>query len=230
MTAHVHPAASYRGLVTDPDHRARTRHAYDTVAADYAALLPGLDAESALDVAMIDDFAARCGHARLGPVADVGCGPGRVTAHLAARGVDVVGIDLSPGMIDVARRAHPGLRFEVGAMEALPLPDASLGGILAWYSLIHTAPTDLHRVVGEAARVLAADAYLLAAFQAGDGRRVDRVRAYGHAVPLTSYRHAPEHLGTVLDEEGFELRTSLLRSPEGRETSPQAVLLARRRH
>ncbi|MGW4848298.1 class I SAM-dependent methyltransferase [Nocardia brasiliensis] len=61
-----------------------------------------------------------------GPVADVGCGPGEVTAHLHELGVDAFGIDLSPAMIDVARRDHPGLRFEVGSMTELNLPVASV--------------------------------------------------------------------------------------------------------
>jgi 2-polyprenyl-3-methyl-5-hydroxy-6-metoxy-1,4-benzoquinol methylase len=47
---------------------------------------------------------------------DVGCGTGRITAHLRQLGVDVFGIDLSPGMIEVARRDHPGLRFDLGSM------------------------------------------------------------------------------------------------------------------
>jgi ubiquinone/menaquinone biosynthesis C-methylase UbiE len=84
---------------------------------------------------MIDDFAGRCLDARIGPVADVGCGPGRVSARLATRGVEVFAVDLSPGMIDVARRNHPHLRFEVGAMEKLPIQDAALDGVLDWYSL-----------------------------------------------------------------------------------------------
>ncbi|MFB7669448.1 class I SAM-dependent methyltransferase [Kitasatospora sp. NPDC056138] len=46
-----------------------------------------------------------------GQVADVGCGSGRITAHLRGLGVDTFGIDLSPAMIEVARRDHPGLRF-----------------------------------------------------------------------------------------------------------------------
>jgi SAM-dependent methyltransferase len=61
-----------------------------------------------------------------GPVADVGCGPGRITAHLRTLDVDAFGIDLSPGMIEVARRDHPGLRFEVGSMTDLAV--ARYGG------------------------------------------------------------------------------------------------------
>ena len=85
---------------------------------------------------MLADFADRVD----GPVADVGCGTGRLTAYLDGLGIDVVGIDLSPGMIAVARRAYPALRFEVGSMTALDLPDGGVAGVLAWYSIIHTPP------------------------------------------------------------------------------------------
>jgi SAM-dependent methyltransferase len=74
--------------VTAPDHRRQARTGYDIVAEDYATLIPDLSAETSLDVAMIDDFAGRCLDAPTSPVADVGCGTGRVSAHLAARGVD----------------------------------------------------------------------------------------------------------------------------------------------
>lgn len=215
--------------MTSPDHRTQTRHGYDVVAHDYADLVADLSAETALDVAMIDGFADRCLDARLGPVADVGCGPGRVSAHLDARGVDVFGVDLSPVMVDVARRTHPHLRFEVGAMEDLRIPDGALGGVLAWYSLIHTAPGRLPAVVGEFARVLRTGGWLLTAFQAGEGERVDRSSAYGHAVTLTNYRHAPPHVVAVLDAGGFDVHTRLHRAPEGVESAPQCVLLARRR-
>jgi len=70
-------------------------------------------------------------------VADVGCGPGHVTGHLAALGLEVVGVDASPGMISVARRSHPGLRFEVGTFAALPASDGEWAGAVAPYSIIH---------------------------------------------------------------------------------------------
>ena len=215
--------------VTAPDHRRQTRTGYDIVAEDYAALIPDLSAETSLDVAMIDDFTRRCLDAPMSPVADVGCGTGRVSAHLTARGVDVFGVDLSPGMIDVARRTHPQLRFEVGAMEDLPIQDAALGGALAWYSLIHTAPGRLPAVVSEFARVLKPGAWLLTAFHAGEGQRVERSTAYGHTVTMTNYRHAAQQVIPVLDASGFNLYTQLHRSPEGLETTPQVVLLACRR-
>jgi ubiquinone/menaquinone biosynthesis C-methylase UbiE len=215
--------------VTADDHRPQTRQGYDTIAADYARLLPKLNAETTLDVAMIDDFADRCAVAQLGPVLDAGCGTGRVSAHLAARGLEVSGVDLSPGMVDVARCTHPQLRFDVGALEDLPVPDASLGGLLAWYSLIHTAPGRLSAVVGEFARVLRPGGWLLTAFQAGDGQRVEHATVYGHPVELTSYRHNTQHVITALHEAGVVVRARLHRDAEGVEKTPQAVLLAQRR-
>lgn len=177
---------------------------------------------------MIDDFADRCARAALGPVADAGCGTGRVTAHLASRGLEVVGIDLSPGMVDIARRTHPHLRFEVGTLEELPLPDAALGGLLAWYSLIHTAPDRLATIGAQFARVLRPGAWLLVAFHSGDGQRVDRTRAYGRPVTMTNYRHEPEHVTEVLRGHGFGFHAGFRRVAEGVETTPQSMLLVRR--
>ncbi|MCW2833328.1 MAG: class SAM-dependent methyltransferase, partial [Nocardioides sp.] len=183
-------------LVTVPDHREQTQQGYDAIAVTYARLLPALNAETSLDIAMIDGFADRCASARLGPVADAGCGTGRVSAHLVARGLDVIGIDLSPGMIDVARRTYPELNFEVGALEELPFPDDTLGGLVAWYSIIHSAPERLPVIVAQAARALRPGAWFLGAFQAGDGQRVDRTSAHGQPMTMTNYRHDPDQQGS----------------------------------
>ena len=215
--------------MTSPDDLARTRHAYDTVARDYAALLPGLDAETALDVAMIDDLARRCLASGLGPVADVGCGTGRVSAHLADHGLDVAGFDLSPGMVEQARIAHPRLPFTVAAVHELPVADAAFGGVLAWYSLIHTSPAELVPALQELARVLVPGGHLLTAFQAGAGERVERSHGYGHEVAFVNHRHDPGLVAELLQRTGFDLQVQLRRASEGRERTPQAFLLATRR-
>jgi SAM-dependent methyltransferase len=105
---------------------ADTRTSYDTVAASYADLLR--DSLSGLPYlrAALALFADLVHSAGAGPVADVGCGPGHVTAHLHGLGIDAFGIDISPGMVDVARHDNPGLRFEVGSMTDLDLADASV--------------------------------------------------------------------------------------------------------
>jgi ubiquinone/menaquinone biosynthesis C-methylase UbiE len=211
--------------MTEPTDVAITRAAYDIVAADYAELLRDELAEKPHDRAVLAAFAELIGD---GLVADIGCGPGRVTAHLAGLGVEAFGIDLSPEMIAVARRSHPELRFELGTMAELELPDATLSGVVAWYSIIHTPPERLPQVFAEFARVLRPGGLLQLAFQVGDERR--RIEsAYGHEVSLDAYRLRPERIAELADAAGFALEVQLVRSPAPGEKTDQAFLLLRRR-
>ena len=99
---------------------------------DYSGRFGDELAAKPLDRAMLAGFAELVRAVGAGPVADIGCGTGRVTAHLTGLGLSAFGIDLSPQMIAVARRSHPDLRFDVGSMLALDLPDGALGGVPAW--------------------------------------------------------------------------------------------------
>ena len=127
--------------MAESDFLSVTRVAYDTVAGRYAEFVDGMLAEQPLDRAMLAAFADLVRAADVGPVADLGCGPGHVTAHLHALGLTAFGVDLSPEMIALARQAHPGLRFETGSMTTLDLADGTLGGVLARYSIIHSVDT-----------------------------------------------------------------------------------------
>lgn len=149
-----------------------TAAAYDAVAVQYAEFAAGVWDEYPLDRAAWTAFAdAVRGR---GPVADLGCGPGHLTAHLRSLGLDAFGVDLSPAMIELARAAEPAVRFEVGSMAELDLPDASLAGILAWYSVIHTPPAQLPRYFAEFARTLASGGHaLLGCFESGGGPLIE---------------------------------------------------------
>ncbi|MCX4748220.1 class I SAM-dependent methyltransferase [Kitasatospora sp. NBC_01287] len=216
--------------MTEATHLHATRTAYDTVAVDYELLLRDeLDAKP-LDRAMLAAFAELSRTPGVGPVADLGCGPGRVTAHLHSLGVEVFGIDLSPGMIEVARRTHPGLRFDVGSMTALDLADDSLGGAVAWYSTVHTPPELLPAVFAECHRVLAPGAHLLLAFKVGD-RHLHRDQAYGHEVSLDIYWVSPDQVADLLGGAGLVVDARLIREPDESERprqGRQAFFLARK--
>ena len=204
------------------------RESYDTVATDYADLLRDALAAAPHDRAVLGLFAELVLAGSAGPVADLGCGPGRIPAHLAALGLDAFGVDLSPGMVEVARRDHPGLRFEVGSLTDLGLADGSLAGALAWYSLIHTPTDELPAVLAELARVLRPGGQLVVAFQAAD-EPVRLQHAYGHDVRLVNHRRPAGLVEALLGAAGLIVHTRLLREPQGREKSPQAYLLARRK-
>ena len=213
--------------MTEPSDVSATRAAYDTVAVDYAKLLRTELAGKPMDRALIAVFRELVQADGNGMVADIGCGPGRVTAYLDSLGLETFGIDLSPAMVDVARQAHPTLRFEEGTMEALVLGDESLGGIVAWYSIVHTPPERLPLVFAEFARVLASGGHLLIAFQAGDEPR-HMAHAYGHDIDLDAYRLPPDRITAMLDNAGLAVQSQLLRAPDESEKTPQAFLLARK--
>ncbi|WP_181763576.1 class I SAM-dependent methyltransferase [Streptomyces albidus (ex Kaewkla and Franco 2022)] len=204
---------------------ADTRASYDADATSYAdevrTLLERLPPER--DVMAL--FAERVRAAGGGPVADVGCGPGRITAHLTSLGVDAFGIDLSPRMIEVARHEHPGLRFEVGSMTQLGLADGSLAALIAWYSIIHVPDDAIGAVLAGFRRVLRPGGLLLLGFHVGDASPPEP-QEDGEKWP-ESYvrRRRPSQVAAWLDEAGFTVEAHPTLTSAARTLG---VLLARR--
>ncbi|MFE1192541.1 class I SAM-dependent methyltransferase [Streptomyces olivaceoviridis] len=205
-----------------------TRAFYDTIAEDYADHFRDPLAERPLERALLSAYAEQVGPD--GTVADLGCGPGDVTAHLAGLGLSVFGLDLSDAMIAIARRRYPALRFEQGSMRELSSADGSLAGVVSWYSSIHTPVDELPDLFAEFHRVLAPGGRLLLAFQVGDvPLRLER--PFGHAVALDYHRRHPEQMAELLSDAGFALRSTTVRGPEvtrGESPVPQAFLLAQK--
>ncbi|MGW0769773.1 class I SAM-dependent methyltransferase [Streptomyces sp. NPDC002676] len=210
------------------DFLAATRTFYDTVAEDYAGHFGDHLVDKPLERALLRAYAELVGPG--GTVADLGCGPGVATGHLASLGLSVFGLDLSESMVAIARRNHPELRFEQGSMLDLPMASGSLAGVVSWYSSIHTPLDELPALFGEFHRVLAPGGQLLLAFQVGDvPRRLDQ--PWGHAVTLDFHRRRPQDMAELLADAGFALRSSTVREPgdEGlAESIPQAFLFAQK--
>jgi ubiquinone/menaquinone biosynthesis C-methylase UbiE len=153
----------------DPeDVRNRTREYYDAVGRTYYELFKDELRQKEYDRRLLDRFITLLGpRAR---VCDAGCGPcGHTTRYLAQAGLDVIGIDLSPECIAIARAANPGLSFQVMAMEAMAFTDASFDGILAYYSLLYIPKVHLPALLGELRRVLAPGGKLLVVVKEGEG-------------------------------------------------------------
>jgi SAM-dependent methyltransferase len=128
----------------------------------------------------------------------------------------------------VARRDHPGLRFEVGSMTALDLADGALGGILAWWSIHHTPPEVLPRLFTEFARVLAPGGHLLLGFHVGDERRRKNKGYGGHPMSLDLYLLSPDRIAELVTAAGFEEQARLVSQPDEGQTVPQACVLVRK--
>ncbi|MGW1542140.1 class I SAM-dependent methyltransferase [Streptomyces sp. NPDC002309] len=187
-----------------------TREAYDAVAPTYAELFRDALRDSPLDRAILGVFAeaVRAG----GQVADLGCGPGHVTACLNELGLSAFGLDASPAMIELARQAYPGLRFEVGLMTAPDIADGVLGGVLSRWSIIHTPPEELPVILAEFHRVLAPGGHLLIGFWASDDHS-HPTQAFDHKV-APAYRWSPDHLAALLRAAGLAVVARTVREPE----------------
>jgi uncharacterized protein YceH (UPF0502 family)/protein-L-isoaspartate O-methyltransferase len=208
----------------------RVRSTYAAVARDYAeTLAPELD-DLPFERWLLDRVAAEAG-AR--PVVDAGCGPGHVTAYLAAAGANARGIDLTPEMVEQARDRFPGLRFDVADLTRLIRPENAdgWGAVLGWYSLIHLAGSEFPGAVAALARPLAPGGVLVLATHAG--REVKRLSSwFEHDVELDVVLHDPAHVVSAVTAAGLQDVEWYLRGPIAarQETTDRLYVLARRPH
>ncbi|MFI5649326.1 class I SAM-dependent methyltransferase [Kitasatospora sp. NPDC051705] len=206
------------------DHQSETRAAYDGVVELYASKFANGLEDQPFGRAMIGTFAELVRATGNPRAADVGCGPGHLTAMLHELGLDASGFDLSPGMVDHARRAHPALRFQEARMESLPVGDGALGGVLAHYSVIHTPPGELPALLAELVRVLAPGGLLLLSFFGTEGPAPVR---FDHKV-TPAYSWPVDRLADLLADAGLVPFARLLHDPASERGFLDAHLLARR--
>jgi SAM-dependent methyltransferase len=204
---------------------ADTRSSYDADAIGYAEKVSGLLDEMPYLRASLTLFAEMVLGAGGGPVADVGCGPGYVTGYLHDTGVDAFGIDLSSEMIAIARRDHPGLRFEVGTMTDLDLADDSVDGVVAFWSVIHVPDHAVPGVFEQFRRVLRPQGLLLIGFHVGDGTRHTSEGYTGRPISVDSHRRRPSTITGWLRDAGFTIEAELTIGPDA--DVPGAVVFAR---
>lgn len=205
------------------EHQEQTRTAYDGVVELYASMFANRLETEPFSRNMIGTFAELVRGTGNLRVADVGCGPGHLTGMLHDLGLDVFGLDLSPGMVDHARRAHPALQFDVARMEALPVEDGALGGVLAHYSMIHTPPGELPTLLAEQVRVLAPGGLLLVSFFATE--EPEPVR-FDHKV-TPAYSWPADRFADLLTEAGLAPFARLLHDQASERGFLDAHLLAR---
>ncbi len=200
----------------EPMSRTRVRDAYSRRADEYIQAVGSMDHVHRDDRELVLEMAQLAE----GLILDAGCGPGQWTNFLQEHGAEVVGVDLSPVFVERARQRFPRVPFREGTLEDLQVPDGSVGGILSWYSIIHTDPADLGRILREFARCLRPGGYLVTGFFEGP-----RLEAFDHQV-VGAYRWPVGELSGELKDAGFTVHGVRTRTDPGHR--PHGAILARR--
>lgn len=187
-----------------------TQSSYDRVAAEYVARITDELEHKPLDRHLLGWFAERV--QGLGPVCDVGCGPGHVAHYLQQHGLTVYGLDLSPEMIAHARQRYPEIVFTQGDMRALDVADATFGGMVAFYSLIHIPRDQIVAVLRELRRVLRPGGALLVAFHIG--RDILHLDSWWEQPVALDFMFFPlGEMVAYLTDTGFEIEAVIERAP-----------------
>lgn len=190
--------------------------AYDARAAEYVDLLGAIESVHVCDKALIAEWARGV----RGPIIDVGSGPGHLSEFLRTQGCDVRGIDPSNAFIESARMRFPKCDFAHGQVADLQASDGEVGGILAWYSLIHLPPREFNAALGALAAALAPGGTALLGFFYGE-----REEPFDHAIATAYFRRIAD-VTDRLGAEGLEIAETHTRI--GRSHRPHCAVIAER--
>lgn len=204
------------------------RESYERIADDYAREIYGELRHKPRDRELLDRFAIET--TGRGQVCDMACGPGQVARYLRDAGATVFGLDLSPRMIELARRLNPDISFREGNMLTLDLPEETLAGIAAFYAIVNIPEESLPQAFQEMHRVLQPGGLLLIAFHLGN-ETIKNEEMWGKTVAMDFFFFPALSIRRKLETAGFTIEEIIEREPYAPEVeyqSRRAYIFARK--
>lgn len=186
------------------------RESYDRLAEEYTRRIANELQHKPLDRELLDRFAEQA--KGRGDVCDMGCGPGHVARYLRDAGASVFGLDLSPGMLEQARKLNPDISFREGNMLALDIPDGTLAGITAFYAIVNIPKQSLPVVFRQMHRVLRPGGLLLLAFHIGN-EVLHEDELWGQKISMDFLLFQPSEIRLDLEKAGFNIEEIVEREP-----------------
>jgi SAM-dependent methyltransferase len=203
------------------------RESYDRLAEEYARRIFDELQHKPLDRELLDRFANET--KGRGEVCDMGCGPGHVARYLRDAGASVFGLDVSPGMLEQARRLNPDIPFREGNMLSLDIAAGTLAGIAAFYAIVNIPRQSLPVIFREIHRVLRPGGHLLLAFHTGD-EVLHEDELWGQKISMDFLLLPASEIKRDLEAAGFTIEELVERGPypEVEYQSQRAYIFARK--
>lgn len=205
-------------MTTDGQDRPPAATVFDALGAAYEQAFAGSEAHRRSLRRLLE---------RLGPgsrVLDVGSGTGRPTAEtLVAAGHEVLGVDVSPVMVDLASRQVPGAVFRCADIRVMPLEEGVFDAVCVYFSLLQMDRADQAAVVRRLVRALRPGGHLALATVPLEVQDAEGV-FMGQPVRVTSF--SPDGVTALVREAGLEVlaREQVLFTPARPDAAPEPHL------
>jgi SAM-dependent methyltransferase len=204
------------------DTRKSLLNSYNQAATEYVDAFYNELHKKPFDMELLQQFSKRIPTGS--KVCDLGCGPGHITEYLYNLGVNVIGIDISENMIKLAKERNPSIRFDIGDMLDLNLLDESIGGAMAFYSIIHICPNLLGQVFSEICRILLPNGVFLFSCHFGTGV-IEVDNWFEKGLKYHCYLYKPDELTGKLRKAGFSDVSVQIRESYGFEYETERIYI-----
>ena len=195
------------------DRRGYVGAAYDAVAEAYAAKFWNEIEKKHFDRIILAWFASQI--APTTRILEIGGGPGEVSGYLDKLGVRCLGTDVSPKMVECARRLFPDGAFQVEDFFRLTFDDESFPAVVAYYAIVNYPLAEVEAIFREVLRVLAPQGLFLFTFHVREAESEITVRSFldQDIDPLTFYLFRVDEVRELVLRLGFHVVDILERCP-----------------
>jgi len=149
-------------------------------------------------------------------ILDVGCGPGRDAKFFSNLGYEVIGIDLSEKLLEIARKNAPKAKFYLMDMRNLDFPDNYFDGIWACASFLHIPRKGGQKTLNEFYRVLRENGLMYISVKEGSGETFVKSSQYGEKERYFVYYSSTE-LRKLIENSGFKIIKEIIEKEKNRD-------------
>jgi ubiquinone/menaquinone biosynthesis C-methylase UbiE len=205
------------------DRQKIIKNAYDIAAESYADMCFYELYDKPLDRKLYDLFFERV--INKGSTIEIGCGPGEIANYLKMKGLDIIGLDISSKMIEIAKKLNPFIDFRIGNLFDLKFENNSIAGIVAPYLIVNYKMEDIPKAFSELYRVLKDKGQLLISFHSGGQElEINDFFVKGNTIPFTYFDS--DKIRDCLTDTGFKIIEYINRMPYEGEVTQRTYIFA----